>query len=483
MGESIKKKSLYGLIWSGIDKFALEMIQFIIGIVLARLLMPSDYGLIGILMVFVSFSVIFIDGGVTKALVQKIDRTDDDFNTAFIYNLFSSIFIYFILFICAPYIASWYDKPELKLLLRVLSINLIISAFAAVQNTKFTIAVDFKKLSIISVSSAIVSGILSVILAYNGAGVWSLVFQQIINNLCKTILLNILSSWKPRFCFSVSSFKFIFDFGYKLVLTNVLARIYSNLYPLIIGKLFPMNILGFYTRGQHYAVLPINIMKTMFTNVSFPVLSSIKQDNDRLCKIYRIYIEMSSFLIFPVMFIVIVISKPLILVMLTNKWIEAVPFMQILCIGLMFDHINSINLNLLFVKGRTDLALKLEILKKTIALTILFISTIWGIWGICLGQALYCFIATFLNSIYTKKLIGLSYRTQANDFMKVWLIALLASILPFYIEEMCDNSYGQIIIGIFTYFLSYAILHFIIQSHSGKYFMAQVREYYNKRKQ
>lgn len=246
--------------------------------------------------------------------------------------------------------------------------------------------------------------------------------------------------------------------------------------------MFPMNVLGFYTRGQHYAVLPVNIMKTMFTNVSFPVLSSIKQEKERLCNIYRLYIEMSSFLIFPVMFMIIVIAKPLIIVMLTEKWLEAVPFMQILCLGLMFDHINSINLNLLFVKGRSDLALKLEVIKKAIAITILFISIIWGIWGICIGQAIYCILATFLNSIYTKKLIGLSYIEQAMDFGKVWLIALLSALFPYFISEMIENNYLKIVTAIISYIVTYITIHFLTQSHSGKFFLTQLQELYSYRR-
>lgn len=460
----IKSKTVKGLFWSGIDKFVFEIVQFVVGIIMARLLMPSDYGVIGILLVFISFSTLFIDGGLTTALIQKNNRTEEDFSTAYVYNLVTSTVIYIFLFFLAPLISRIYNNPDIIWLLRVLTLNLIISAFSSVQNTKLTINIDFKKISVVSIVSGIVSGVGGIMLALYGFGVWALVCQQLLSATIKTILLNIITRWHPSFLFSKESFKELFGFSSKLILTNLLGRIYDNLYPLIIGKMFPFKTLGYYTRATQFANLPANTLKDVFMRVSFPVLSSIQNDAERLRKSYRIYIELSSFVIFPIMFILIVVAKPLILLILTEKWIESVPYLQILCLGFMFSHISAINLNLLYVKGRSDYALKLEIIKKTIAILILAISTLWGIWGICIGQAVYNIIATFLNSIYTKQLVSISYVGQLKDFGRVWVIGSVSSILPYIFIVSSDNYYFQIVIGSLIYICVYLLLNQVLKT-------------------
>ncbi len=476
MPDNLKTKTFKGLLWSGGEKFSMEIIHFIISVIVARLLMPSDYGAIGIMMVFTSFSMIFIDGGITTALIQKTDRTEEDFNTAFIYNLVVSIIVYLLLFGASPYIADWYERPELSSLLRVLSLNLIISSFASVQNTKLTIAMDFKKISIISFVAGIMSGIVSLLMAYNGFGVWALVFQQLVSYTIRAFLLNVYSHWLPKLCFSKDSFHVLFAFGYKLILTNLLARVYSNLYPLIIGKLYPFQTLGYYTRGQQYATLPQGILNEMFLKVSFPAMSSIKYDNNRLYDAYRKYISISSSVIFPIMFMIIVVAKPLILTMLTEKWEPAYPFLQIFCLGKMFEHISTINLNLLFVKGRSDLALKLEVLKKIVAISILIISTFWGIWGICIGQSLYCMLATFLNSIYTKKLLNLGYGQQVKDFGSSWLIAFFCALIAYVPVLVLENYYLLLPICIMSYMMLYLVGSKMFNSSTFSYCVMSIQE-------
>lgn len=481
MSDNLKSKTFKGLMWSGCEKFSMEIIHFMIGVIVARILMPSDYGAIGIMMVFTSFSMIFIDGGITTALIQKTDRTEDDFNTAFIYNFIVSILVYWVLFVFSPYIADWYERQELTSLIRILSLILIISSFASVQNTKLTIAMDFKKISIISLVSGITSGIASLLLAYNGYGVWALVFQRLVGYTMRAVLLNIYSHWLPKFRFSWVSFHALFGFGYKLILTNFLARVYSNLYPLIVGKLYPFQTLGYYTRGQQYATLPQEILNDMFLRVSFPALSSIKQDNKRLYEAYRKYISISSSVIFPIMFMIIVIAKPLVLIMLTEKWEPAYPFLQIFCLGKMFDHISAINLNLLFVKGRSDLALKLEVLKKSVAISILVISTFWGIWGICIGQSIYCILATFLNSIYTKKLLNLGYGQQVKDFGNSWLIAFFCALIAYAPVLIVNNNYLLLPICLISYSVLYLIGSIYFNSSTFFYCIKSFQEQFKKK--
>lgn len=480
MGNSIKDKTIKGLFWSAIDKVSFEVIQFAIGIVMARLLLPSDYGIIGIMMVFITFSTIFIEGGLTTALIQKNDRSDADYNTAFIYNIVIASFIYIILFLASPFIADFYDQPLITSLLRVLSLNLLISCFSSIQNTRLVTSVDFKSISKASVSSSLISGAIGITCAYNGLGVWSLVIQQISSNVIRCLILTYCTKWFPGFLFSWASFRYLFSFGSKLVLTNILARIYTSLSPLIIGKLYTAETLGFYTRGHQFSHLLASIMKDLFARVSFPILSSIKNEDERLKKAYRIYIEMSSFVIFPLFFILIVAAYPLILFMLTEKWIQCVPFLQITSLGLMFAHISSINLNLLFVKGRSDLALKLEVLKKTIAISMLIISSMFGVWGICIGLAIYELIATFLNSIYTRKLIGLSYRIQLSDFGKIWLVSAGSAILPYCLSTYISIPVFSVVLTILLYIALYIALNFMFKTKAMSLFLATSKEYYAK---
>ena len=323
--DSIKSKAIKGTIWSGVEKFSSDTIQFVVTIIMARLLMPDDYGTIGVLLVFISFSSIFIDGGMTTALIQKRNRIEDDFYTAFIYNIIIAFSIYLFLFLLSPYIAHFYGRNDLILLLRVLSLTIIAISFASVQTIYLTIKLDFRKICIVSILSGLLSGLFGIYSAYMGFGVWAIVIQQLSYQFLRSIILNIISEWHPKFFFSKKSFDELFSFGIKLVLTNFLAKTYENMYPLVIGKLYPMKILGYYTRGQQFSYLPVSILTQIFMRVSFPVMSSIKDDDNRLRHAYRTYISLSSFIVFPTMFILIVIARPLILVVLTQNGLNVYP--------------------------------------------------------------------------------------------------------------------------------------------------------------
>ena len=427
-------------------------------------------------MVFISFSNIFIEGGLTTALIQKNNRTDLDFYTAFVYNIVVAFFFYILLFISSPYIADFYNQPQITWLLRVLGLNLLISCFSSIQITRLTIDVNFKPISITSVLSGFISGIIGIVCAVYGMGVWALVIQQIVCSLIRSFILSIFTRWGPRLLFSNISFKYLFSFGSKLILANILDKIYMNLYPLIIGKLYPAKSLGFYTRANQYSTLAIGVLNDVFMRVSFPILSSIKDDDERLKKMYRLYIEISSFIIFPLMFMLIIIAKPLIFTMLTEKWMPCAPYLMILTLGYMFAHISAINLNLLYVKGRSDLALKLEFLKKSIAISILIVSCFWGLYGICIGQAIYGVISTFLNSFYTKKLINLNTLSQLHDFGIVWIISAVSALIAYIFIQMIGNCYLQVLIGILSYLTLYILICKVFKLNAYSYFILTMKE-------
>lgn len=455
MSRSLKGKTISGILWSGLDKIGYDIVQFVVELIMARLLLPSDYGVLGILLIFSSFAQIFIDGGFTTALIQKNDRTEEDINTAFVYNLTTSLLIYFLIFALSPLISSFYENKDLTVFLRVYSLVLIISSVSSIHSTLLTINLDFKKLSLVTIASGILSGFIGVLCAFSGLGVWSLIIQQLSMAGVRSLLLLIIVKWKLSFSYSKPSFNYLFKFGSNLIMTNILARVYDNLYPLIIGKMYPFSTLGLYTRGKQFAGLPANIFNSIFMKVTFPVLSSIKDDTMRVKNAYRKFIGMSSFFIFPSMCLLILLAKPIVLILLTERWLGAVPFIQILCVGLMFNHINSINLNLLYVYGRSDLAFKLEIIKKTTATIILVVSTFWGIWGICIGQAFYNVVAVTLNSLYTKKLIGISFTSQIRDFGPIWIIGILSLILTYAICMFLHDFYINMVANIIVYIIMY----------------------------
>ncbi len=448
MADSLKAKTVHGVLWSALERFSLQGIQFVINIIMARLLAPSDYGLIAMLAIFLQISQAFIDSGFTNALIQRKDRSETDFSTVFYFNVVIAFVFYLILFISAPWIADFYRMPALVPITRVIALNLIISALSAVHKTKLTINIDFKTQSKASLSAAAISGIIGIWGAYSGWGVWALIAQTLLNSLLLTLLLYYFLHWKPLWIFSMDSFKRLFSFGSRLLVSGLIHTLYYNLYTLVIGRKFSAISLGYYTRAEQFVIFPSANVNAIISRVTFPVLSSIQDDTERLAEAYRKYIRLSSFIIFPLMMGLAALAKPVVALLLTEKWLGVVALLQILCFDWMFDHLSIINLNLLYVKGRSDLALRLEIVKKVIATTILFSSIPFGLIGMCWGRVLYSLIAVYLNTYYTKSLIGLSLRNQIRDIIPYWLLALGMGGVVMWISSFVDLLWLQLFAGV-----------------------------------
>lgn len=448
MTDGLKTKTVHGVLWSALERFSLQGIQFIINIIMARLLSPSDYGLIAMLAIFLQISQAFIDSGFTNALIQRKDRTETDFSTVFYFNVVIAGVFYLILFVSAPWIADFYHMPALVVITRIIALNLVISALSAVHKTKLTINIDFKTQSKASLSAAVISGIIGIWMAYVGWGVWALVIQTLLNSLLLTLLLYYFLHWKPLWVFSMDSFERLFSFGSKLLVSGLIHTIYHNMYALVIGRKFSAKDLGYYMRAEQFAIFPSSNLNAVISRVTFPVLSNIQDDTERLAESYRKYIRFSSFLIFPLMIGLAALAKPVVTLLLTEKWLGVVVLLQILCFDWMFDHLSVINLNLLYVKGRSDLALRLEIVKKIIATTILFSSIPFGLIGMCGGRVLYSLIATYLNTYYTKSLIGLSLRNQIRDIAPYWLIAFAMGGIVIWFSSLFSLLWLQLLTGI-----------------------------------
>lgn len=414
---------------------------------MARLLLPSDYGMISMLAIFLQISQALVDCGFTDALIQKQNKTEIDYSTVFYFNIILSICIYILIFICAPIVGMFYHMPELVTILRVIAISLVISSFSSIYKTRLTILLNFKLQSKISLFASVISGIIGIIMAYTGWGVWALVSQSILNATLLTVLYYCYSHWTPMKGYSIASLKSLFCFGSKLLISRFIHTIYRNLYTIVIGRRFSATDLGYYTRAEQFAILPSSNLSVIISRVAYPVLSTIQDDNQRLLNIYRKYIRMSSYIIFPLMIGLAVLANPLIDFLLTNKWSEVVILLQILCFDWMFDHLSSINLNLLYVKGRSDLALKLEIIKKIIAILILFISLPGGITMVCIGRILYSIIATYLNTYYTKRIIGLSFINQMKDIIPYFLLSIAMGVCVYLSISFINTNILQLFVG------------------------------------
>ncbi|WP_371291967.1 lipopolysaccharide biosynthesis protein [Bacteroides sp.] len=468
MTENLKRKTVSGVMWSAIERFSLQGVQFVMQLVMARLLLPSDYGMIAMLTIFLQIAQAFIDSGFTNALIQKKDRTEVDYSTVFYFNIIIALLFYCILFVSAPLIAKFYNMPDLILVMRVMALSLIILSFSAIHKTKLTIEINFKIQSKITLIAAGISGIIGIGIAYWGYGVWALVYQSILNAMLTTILFNCFYRWKPLKTFSMKSFKRLFSFGSKLLVSGLIHTVYYNLYGIVIGKRFSAAELGYYTRAEQFAILPSYNLSAIITRVTFPILSSIQDDNERLASTYRKYIRLSSYLIFPLMVGLASLANPLVDLFLTEKWNGTVALLQILCFDWMFDHLSGINLNLLYVKGRSDLALRLEIIKKIIAITILLASIPLGIIGMCLGRVLYSLIATYANTYYTNSLIGLSFRTQLKDIIPYLILSLAMGGVVYATTYLGLSNIVQLIIGITIGILFYISISYIFKITSLK---------------
>lgn len=449
MAQSLKDKTVKGLAWSSIERFSTMFIQLAVNIVLARILMPEDFGMVAMLAVFIQFSQAFIDSGFSNALIQRKNRTEADYCTVFYFTVVVSTVLYVLLYISAPYISDFYNMPQLTEVARVLGLGLIIGSLAAVHKTRLSIELKFKVQAVISLLSAVISGTISITMAYCGLGVWALVLQSLVSLGTQTLLVYLLGTrWLPSLIFSVRSFKELFGYSSKLLLSSLLHLLYRNLYPIVIGKRYAATELGYYNRADLLSSMSIQSITLVLAKVAFPIFSSIQDDNDKLRVAYSKYISYASLVVFPVMLGISALAKPLIVVAMTEKWLMAVPMLQILAASCIFDHITSINLNVLYVKGRSDLALRLEIIKKTIAISILFAMMPFGIIAICWGQFIYNIIATILNTRYTNMLIGLPFKSQMRDFMPYLGCSVLMAAIVWYVTLILPSYVLQLFIGI-----------------------------------
>lgn len=452
---TLKDKAIKGVFWGLIERFGNQGIQFIIGLILARLLLPEDYGLIGMILVFISFAQVFIEGGFPTALVRKMDVSKEDYSTVFWFNLIIALFSYILLYFSSPFIAAFFNEPKLVLLTRIVGLNIIVNSFGIIQKTILAKSLNFKSQATINLSSILISGLVGVYFAYNDYGVWALVIQNLSRNLLMSIGYWFNSTWRPLIIFSKESFKALFSFGSKILISSLINAISENLYSIIIGKLYNAKNLGYYTRANQFQKLPVSSIYGAISAVSFPVLSELQNDPHQLKEGYRSMIRLVAFVLFPIMTILGAIAYPMIQIILTEKWLPSAPILQILCIIGAFYPLHAINLDILKVKGRSDLFLKLEIIKQILNIVMIISCYRWGVVGLVWGSVVLNFVCFYLNSFFSKTLINYSFLNQLKDLFPFVVLSGCTLTLIFGIELIIQTPIHRLIlspcIGIITY--------------------------------
>lgn len=442
---TLKQKTISGLTWSFIDNFFNLGFQFIIGIILARLLSPAEFGLIGMIVVFISVSQFLIDGGFSNSLVRKNDCTQTDYSTVFYFNLFTSLVLYLILFFLAKPISSFFKEPELFLIIRVIGFSLIIHGLGIIQRTILVKNIEFMLQTKISIISSVLSGILCIYMAYNGFGVWSLVWKTLAASFISTLLIWVWNRWSPVLIFNYRIFKEHFLFGYKLLLTSLINLIYQNIYYVIIGKFFSASELGYYTKAERFSNLPSSNITGVIQRVSFPVLSQMRDEPQKLKENYKMLIKSSMFITFVLMIGLAAIAKPLIVTLIGVKWSTSILYLQLLCFSAMLYPLQAFNLNIMMVMGRTDLSLKLEIINKLLVIPVILATISFGITAMLAGLIVISIVVYLINGYYSGKLIDYSLKEQVLDILPSFSIAIVIGSILF-LETFILNFSLQVIL-------------------------------------
>lgn len=456
---SLKSQASKGFFWVAIEKFGHQILQTIIFVILARLLSPDDFGLVAMLMIFFAIGQTFVDSGMGQALIRKKEITDQDRSTVFWCNFLLSFIFYGLMYLSAPYIAEFYNRPELVGLTRVMGLAIIFFGIAIIQRSEMTQQLEFKKQAYAQIPSIAIAGGVSITMAYNGFGVWSLATQYLLIACNSSIILWVLQPSVIRFRFSKESFKELFGFGYKLFLSGFINTIYQHIYKLVIGKYFVASTLGYYTQAKKMKDLASKNLVAVIQKVTYPLLSKAGNDPERLKRGYRQVIQLSSFLIFPSILLLVILAKPIIIFVLGPQWAPSIPFLQIVCVSGMLYHLHAINLNILMVLGRSDLFLKLEIIKKINITIAILIGLQFGIYGLLIGQVISSFVALFINTYYTAKFLEYTIAEQTLDVLRVLMLSLpmvlIIGIISYFLP-------AQNIIFLFAYLALSGVIYIIV---------------------
>ena len=455
-GKNLKDRTVKGVGWTAVDSVLRYGVSFVVGIILARLLTPDDYGLIGILTIFIVIFNYIIDGGLVNALIRKQNAQDTDYSTVFYTNLVLSVLMAGVIYSCAGIIADFFERTELVNLTRVMSVVVIINAFSLVQKARLTKAINFKTQTKVSFIASISSGVVGIIMAYYGYGVWSLVGQQLSNAGMTAIGLWIVNRWIPKLQFSVKSFKEMWSYGWKLLVSGILNSLSGQLHHVVIGKCFAPATLGQYTRAHQFGALFSNNLTTIIQRVTFPVLSEIQNDPIRLKNAYKRVIRITVFPTFVMMMCLAACAKPLLLTLIGEKWIDATYYLQIISFSMMLYPLHALNLIAIQITGRSDLTLRINIIKNLLMIIPVSVGILTNIYWMLVAEVIRGYICYYLNAYYTKYVIDYSIWEQVNDILPSIRIALTIALPMYALSFIPLNSFIllsiQIAFGIILFF-------------------------------
>lgn len=436
MSKSLSERSLSAVVWAVLDKLSGSVVSFVVTILLARLLSPEDFGLVAMVMIFFEFSAVFVESGFSTALIREQTISEADKSTTFIFNLIASVALYGVLFFGAPYIAAFFKQPLLTLIVRIMGISLIVNALSLVQHSVLIQQIDFKTQTIVRSVAVLVSGGVAVFLAFQGWGVWSLVARYALLDLMTTVMFWVLGRWRPTMQFSRESFRRLFGFGSKILAAAVLDKFFVHIYKLLIGKFFAATTLGFYTQAGTFTNMVINTLFRTVQSVTYPVLAKLQDDREKLKLGYRKMLQLSSFIIVPAMTVLGVLAEPVLVTLVGEKWLPATPMLQLLCLSGVTYHLSTVNLNMLLVLGRSDLSLKLEVIKKVNIAIAIVVGLQFGIYGLIIGEVVATYINLVINAYYSKKFLHYALAEQVRDILPTVAFSILAGVLLYFLKAL-----------------------------------------------
>lgn len=445
--DNIKHKTKVGMYWTFLNQGATQVLAFMVGVIMARKLSPEDYGITALPAVFFAVANIFIGAGFGQALVRKPEVTNKDLSTAFYYSIIIGLFMYFVLFFLAPFIADFYNTPVLTPLVRVSALTFLWGPLITPQSVILQRKLDFKTPARISVTTQILGAIAGIAAAYNGLGLWALIIMTVVSSFLNLIQTWWAVRWRPTERWNKDSFRYLWGYGNKIIGSSLIDTLYNNVAPVFIGKYFSPRDLGIYNRANGYATLPATQITGILSNVTFPVLSKFSEDDEMLKRHFRRMIKLSVFVAFPVFFLLIALAKPLVICLVTEKWSACIILLQIICLERMWWPIQILNKNVLYVKGRSDLILKVEIYKKTVLLLATIASLPFGLVIFCWCLIPKSIYSLFVNSYYTKRLIDLDIKDQIKDIMPSFLLSLFMFGTVYLVISFINNMYIQLAVG------------------------------------
>lgn len=448
MPNTLKKQTVHGVFWSSIERFSIQGIHFLVTLVLARILTPKDFGLIGMLAVFISIAQSLIDSGFSLALIRKQDRTDIDNSTVFYFNIVTSLFVYILLYAISPWVAVFFHEPHLTDLMRILCLVVIFNSFAVIQRVNFTATVNFKIQAKATTLASVISGAIGIAMAIHGLGVWALVYQQLSSAIFNSLLLWYYSRWRPIWVFSWKSFKELYLFGFNLMIVGILETLYQNSYQIFIGRFFSASQLGHFTQAKHISTIPSSNISGVIGRVTYPVMSKIQDDNERLSEVYRQLARVIAFIVFPMMCGLAALSFSVIEVLIGSQWHFAALLMIPLSFSFMFYPIHAINMNILQVKGKSKLYFESEMIKKVISIAFLVGTIPFGIIIMCYGRIVSSVLTLLVNMFYTSRQVRIGLFTLIKDLFPILLLSLCMALIVWMISGRFENVYIQLVVGL-----------------------------------